>query len=169
MATLFKDGSVVADDWQAIAEDAPVPASGAFIVSLKRWRAERSQLAQSEARLGVRIEAAEAIEDSDDFSALALAVLPFPKFTDGRSYSKARALRERLGFTGEIRATGDVLIDQVPLMLRCGFDAFEVTNQPTLRALQQGALPAIPETYQSTGRDRAGAWSRRCPTLCAAG
>jgi len=48
--------------------------------------------------------------------------LHFPKFTDGRAYSQARLLRQRLKFTGEIRATGDVLIDQLVQMARCGFD-----------------------------------------------
>ena len=49
--------------------------------------------------------------------------LNFPKFTDGRAYSQAFLLRRRLGFTGEIRATGDVLIDQLVMMQRSGFDA----------------------------------------------
>ena len=48
--------------------------------------------------------------------------LQFPKFTDGRAYSQARLLRQRRHFTGEIRATGDVLIDQLVHMARCGFD-----------------------------------------------
>ena len=48
--------------------------------------------------------------------------LHFPKFTDGRAYSQARLLRQRLKFAGEIRATGDVLIDQLVQMARCGFD-----------------------------------------------
>lgn len=48
--------------------------------------------------------------------------LHFPKFTDGRAYSQARLLRQRRGFTGELRATGDVLIDQLVHMARCGFD-----------------------------------------------
>lgn len=48
--------------------------------------------------------------------------LHFPKFTDGRAFSQARLLRKRLGFLGEIRATGDVLIDQLVQMQRCGFD-----------------------------------------------
>ena len=48
--------------------------------------------------------------------------LQFPKFTDGRAYSQARLLRQRLKFAGEIRATGDVLIDQLVHMARCGFD-----------------------------------------------
>ena len=49
--------------------------------------------------------------------------LNFPKFTDGRAYSQAFLLRRRLGFTGEIRATGDVLIDQLVQLQRTGFDA----------------------------------------------
>ncbi|WP_026431158.1 DUF934 domain-containing protein [Paracidovorax oryzae] len=48
--------------------------------------------------------------------------LHFPKFTDGRAFSQARLLRQRRGFRGEIRATGDVLIDQLVQMARCGFD-----------------------------------------------
>jgi uncharacterized protein (DUF934 family) len=60
---------------------------------------------------------------------LKLVVLEFPKFTDGRAYSQARLLRGRLGYQGELRATGAVLCDQLPLMLRCGFDSFESDQQ----------------------------------------
>ena len=60
--------------------------------------------------------------------------LHFPKFTDGRAYSQAFLLRRRLGFKGEIRATGDVLIDQLVQMQRSGFDSAE------LRADQDAAL-----------------------------
>jgi uncharacterized protein (DUF934 family) len=56
---------------------------------------------------------------------LRLIVLEFPKFSDGRAYSQARLLRGRLGYRGELRATGGVLQDQIPFMLRCGFDSFE--------------------------------------------
>lgn len=56
---------------------------------------------------------------------LRLIVLDFPKFSDGRAYSQARLLRGRLGYRGELRATGGVLQDQLPFMLRCGFDSFE--------------------------------------------
>ena len=49
--------------------------------------------------------------------------LHFPKFSDGRAFSQAFLLRRRLGFAGEIRATGDVLIDQLAQMQRCGFDS----------------------------------------------
>lgn len=56
---------------------------------------------------------------------LRLIVLTFPKFSDGRAYSQARLLRGRMGYRGELRAAGNVLQDQLPFMLRCGFDSFE--------------------------------------------
>ena len=63
------------------------------------------------------------IEDiGPDLQHLALIAISFPKFTDGRAYSQARLIRGRLGFTGQLRATGDVLFDQLQLMTRCGFD-----------------------------------------------
>jgi uncharacterized protein (DUF934 family) len=58
-----------------------------------------------------------------------LIVLDFPKFTDGRAYSQARLLRERLGYQGELRAVGAVFLDQLPFLLRCGFDSFESDQQ----------------------------------------
>ena len=64
-----------------------------------------------------------------DLKHLKLVVLHFPKYTDGRAYSQARLLRGRLGYRGELRATGQVLCDQLPFMLRCGFDSFE-SDQP---------------------------------------
>ena len=57
-----------------------------------------------------------------DLSGVTRIDLSFPKFTDGRAYSQARLLRQRREYTGEIRATGDVLIDQLVHMARCGFD-----------------------------------------------
>ena len=57
-----------------------------------------------------------------DLTGITRIDLQFPKFTDGRAYSQARLLRQRLQFAGEIRATGDVLIDQLVHMARCGFD-----------------------------------------------
>jgi uncharacterized protein (DUF934 family) len=68
----------------------------------------------------------DAVEDlAPHVGRLRLIVLHFPKFSDGRAYSQARLLRGRLGYTGELRATGNVLQDQALFMLRCGFDSFE--------------------------------------------
>ena len=63
---------------------------------------------------------------ADDVQRFALVALEFPKFRDGRAYSYARLLRERYGFKGELRAVGDVLLEQLFFMLRTGFDAFEL-------------------------------------------
>jgi uncharacterized protein (DUF934 family) len=73
--------------------------------------------------------------------------LNFPKFTDGRAYSQAFLLRRRLGFKGEIRATGDVLIDQLQLMARSGFDSAVLrTDQDA--SLAQGQLERYASFYQ---------------------
>ncbi|MEN9373586.1 MAG: hypothetical protein RIR79_1138 [Pseudomonadota bacterium] len=73
--------------------------------------------------------------------------LHFPQFTDGRAFSQAFLLRHRLGFAGEIRATGDVLIDQLLQMQRCGFDAAVLRpDQNPALALQQ--LSHFTEFYQ---------------------
>src|SRR5574343_956839 len=81
-----------------------------------------------------------AVANDTDVSTLALAGvqridLVFPKFTDGRAYSQAFALRRRLGYQGALRATGDVLLDQLVQMQRCGFDeALLRTDQDAAQA-----------------------------------
>ncbi len=96
--------------------------------------------------------------------------LAFAKFADGRAFSYARLLRDRYGFNGELRAIGDVLIDEIPLMLRCGFDSFDVTNAPTLKALEAGRLPGPPIHYQpGSGGDETPAGVRPWRTVSARG
>ena len=83
-----------------------------------------------------------------------LIVLQFPKFTDGRAYTQARLLRERLGYAGELRATGAVFLDQLPFLLRCGFDSFESDQQGFGPALAK-ARTLFSVVYQPTGDGRA--------------
>ena len=83
-----------------------------------------------------------------------LIILQFPKFTDGRAYTQARLLRERLGYTGELRAAGQVYIDQIPFMLRCGFDSFESEQKGFAEALAK-ARTLFSVVYQPTGDGRA--------------
>ncbi|MCY1668644.1 DUF934 domain-containing protein [Rhizobium sp. SL86] len=96
---------------------------------------------------------------------LELVAVEFPAFNDGRGFSHASLLRERLGYKNELRAVGDVLIDQVPLMLRCGFDSFAVTNATALKRLSENRLPGISVHYQPTARTAAAgeaySWRRR--------
>ena len=82
-----------------------------------------------------------------------LVVLNFPKFTDGRAYSQARLLRERLGYKGGLRATGAVLRDQLPFLLRCGFDSFESDQQGFGDALAR-ARTLFSVVYQPVGDGR---------------
>jgi uncharacterized protein (DUF934 family) len=85
---------------------------------------------------------------------LRLIVLHFPKFSDGRAYSQARLLRGRLGYAGELRATGGVLQDQLPFMLRCGFDSFESDQGGFGEALAR-ARTLFSVVYQPAEDDRA--------------
>ena len=73
--------------------------------------------------------------------------LHFPKFTDGRAYSQAFLLRRRLGFKGELRATGDVLVDQLQLMQRSGFDAAVLRADQSMAAAER-ALALFADFYQ---------------------
>ena len=85
----------------------------------------------------------------DVLSDIASIRLVFPSFRDGRAFSQARLLREHLGFSGELRATGEVLIDQVFFMARCGFDCFEIADDSDIKAWQK-ALTTFSSAYQPT-------------------
>src|SRR5258705_6194176 len=114
-----------------------------------RWLAERERLRPRDARLGLRLEAGEAIDDiAQDLARFAIVELAFPKFSDGRAFSTARLLREKYGYAGELRAVGNVLSDQIPFMRRVGFDTLEVTHAPTRRALIEGRIPEVTLHYQ---------------------
>ena len=82
-----------------------------------------------------------------------LVVLNFPELTDGRAYSQARLLRERMGYSGELRAAGQVHIDQIPFMLRCGFDSFASAQKGFAEALGK-ARTLFSVVYQPTGDGR---------------
>lgn len=90
---------------------------------------------------------------------LALIEVAFPTFRDGRGYSSARILREA-GYTGELRAQGDVLIDQIAHMRRCGFDAF-APEKPLDPAAVERALTRYPSVYQAAADARVPAWRLR--------
>ena len=152
---LWRREGFVENEWALLDDEAAAPAHGAIMVSLERWLAEREPLSARPAPVGVALEAgADAQAHLADLADRPLVALAFAKFADGRSFSYARLLRDRYGFRGELRATGDVLIDEIPLMLRCGFDSFDVTNAPTLEALKSGHLPGSPLHYQpASARD----------------
>ena len=119
------------DAFTPVDDDAELP-SGPVILSLTRFHAEGGRLLGEGRAVGVRVAADEAVESlAYDLPAIALVALDFPKFKDGRAYSAARILRERFDFAGEVRAVGDVLLEQARFMIRCGFDAFEPADGTT--------------------------------------
>jgi uncharacterized protein (DUF934 family) len=122
-----------ADSFTLVEDEADIPA-GDVIVSLARFHAEGERLRGEGRRVGVKVAAGEDVESlAYDLPAIAVVALEFPKFKDGRSYSAARILRERFGFRGQVRALGDVLLEQARFMVRCGFDAFEPADGTTAR------------------------------------
>lgn len=109
--------------------------------------------ASNEAGLGVLVTPADDVRRLEPhLDRLDIVVVEFPAFNDGRAFSHASLLRDRLGYRQELRAVGDVLIDQVPLMLRVGIDSFAVTNETALKRLADGRLPGIAVHYQPTAR-----------------
>ena len=152
---IIKGRAVVGDDWSVLRlEEADTPETiavpaGKIIVPLAVWLAQREALA-TRAELGVWLapdERAEAIKD--DLGRFAVIAIDFPKFTDGRGYSTAFNLRRRLGWTGELRAIGDVLRDQLFQMQRCGFDAFATRQDRSIHDALKG-LTVFSETYQAS-------------------
>ena len=149
---LIKDGRQIADNWVKVADESEVPTASPIIVSLNRWNEEKETLIGLGQDLGILLESDQSPEHIEgDLGKLSLVALNFPAFGDGRAYSYARILRERYGFDGEVRAIGDVLYDQIQLMHRCGFDAMEIENAATLRALNRNKSADVDIFYQPTG------------------
>ncbi len=151
---LIKHHRLSDDPWVSVDDDAELPDATPIIVSLERWRVERDALIRRGGSLGIRLAADQSTDDiADDLDRLKLVALDFPKFTDGRAYSTARLLRERHGFEGEVRATGQVLRDQFLFMWRCGFDAFEVASTDALEAWHK-AMGELSLSYQPAADGR---------------
>ncbi|MCW6510087.1 DUF934 domain-containing protein [Lichenifustis flavocetrariae] len=146
---VYKNGKAIDNLWRALPDDGFAPNGVPTILPLKAWIEQRDALSRRDQLLGVLVEPGEALDPLvPDLGRLSLVSLSFPKFADGRSFSKATKLREEYGYKAEIRAVGDILWDQLQLMTRCGFDAFEITNEPTLRALEAGKTPFMSDFYQ---------------------
>jgi uncharacterized protein (DUF934 family) len=154
------------DDWRHAGTLGEAGANDRVILPLEAFLAlDADARAAASSRLGVLLLPAEPVDALAPFvDGLALVALAFPAFNDGRSYSKAELLR-RSGFAGTLRATGDVLIDQIPLMLRTGFDEFEVSHPTALRRLDEGRVGGIAQHYQPTALPAAAgetySWRRR--------
>ncbi len=147
-ADVFAKGRFVADRWVIVADDATLP-EGAVLVSAARWRAEAATLADRTSPIGLLLDPADRLDDLvADLPRFAAIAIRFPKFADGRGYSLARLLRDRHGYTGELRAIGDVLLDQVAHFFRVGFDTLAIDHRPTRARLLAGTPVCLPLHYQ---------------------
>jgi uncharacterized protein (DUF934 family) len=138
---LLRDGRVVEDDWQylaeaeaksgaedsSVAEPADASAPGGLILPFDRWLAERDRWLAHPGRLGVVLLPAHKVEQlAPDISRFEVIGAEFPGPSEGRGYTQGRLLRERWKFAGELRATGYVRRDQLFFLARCGFNSFEL-------------------------------------------
>jgi uncharacterized protein (DUF934 family) len=134
MPQLLKDGQVIENTWQMIeanneADQQALP-SGDILVPLSMWQNNQSVLENHSRAVGLWINGDEEIEGvAESIVTAPVIAINFPKFVDGRGFSVARLLRDRFGFKGELRAVGQIIRDQLFLLKRCGFNAFEFDSE----------------------------------------
>jgi uncharacterized protein (DUF934 family) len=158
---LIREGRVVTDDYVRLADGARVPDGAPVIMPAARFLAEADEFVGRGAPTGVLWPNDRRVAELvPHLGRLALIALVFPTFKDGRAFSQARLIRERYGFGGELRATGQVLRDQFVFMLRAGFDAFEVTKDADAAVFAEVAR-RYSVFYQPTGDGRATARAGR--------
>ena len=138
------------DRWHEVtADDAPVavPAAVAWsVLGPAQWHAVRGSW-PAEMAVGLALPNDADVETvAGDLPRFDLVTLAFPKWVDGRAYSQARLLRARYGFEGEIRATGEVLADMLPLLARTGFDAVRLRTDQSV-AVARRALAFFPDGH----------------------
>jgi uncharacterized protein (DUF934 family) len=158
---LVKNGRIATDIFVHVPDGAELPGDGAVLVSATRFLEAPEALLKRPEKFGVIWPNNRDVDDLVPFlDRLAVVALVFPTFRDGRAYSQARLLRERHGYDGELRATGQVLRDQFVFMLRAGFEAFEVKKESDAEAFAVTAK-RYSVFYQPTGDGRLTALYRR--------
>jgi uncharacterized protein (DUF934 family) len=158
---LVKDGKITSDLFVHVPEGAELPGDGAILVAAARFLEDPEALLKRAGKVGVIWPNNRDLDDLVPYlGRLAAVALVFPSFRDGRAYSQARLLRERHGYDGELRATGQVLRDQFVFMLRAGFDAFDVKKDSDAEAFAATAK-RYSVFYQPTGDGRLTALHRR--------
>lgn len=145
------------DEWVHAESADALAGNGRFILPLQAFLGLDADVRRSaKERLGVQLLPGDELDKiAGLLDQLSLVALAFPAFNDGRSFSKGELLRARYHFQGAVRATGQVLVDQLPHMLRLGFDEFEVTNPVLLKRLEEGRTGGLPLYYQPAAEPEA--------------
>ncbi|MDX1693030.1 MAG: DUF934 domain-containing protein [Ketobacteraceae bacterium] len=165
MRKIIVNGEIVTDHWITVHPgdngDIEVPEKGDVLVSLETWQTKKDELIRHDGRIGLLLNGDAELDDFvDDLDQFDLIAVNFPKFADGRGYSLARLIRERAGYTGELRAVGDVLRDQLFYLHRCGFNAFVIREDRDV----EDALNAFNDftvTYQADVHEERPIYHRR--------
>lgn len=152
MQQLIKGDALVKETWHLLPAETTLEGLSNcddLIVPLALWLEHAHALKARDGGLGVWLNSDEEVEAiADDLEHFQVVALNFPVFSDGRSYSNARLLRDRYGYKGEVRAIGDVLRDQLFLMKRCGFDAYVIREDRNAEEALQ-SLKDFSEVYQA--------------------
>ena len=155
MPKLIRNGTLESDRW-TILKEATGPdvlqatLNKSFVVPLKFWKTYSQEITEYCGETAIWLESDETVQDiGSELHNFPLIALNFPSFTDGRSYTNARELREHFHYKGEIRAIGEVLRDQLFYMSRCGFDAFAIRHDQNPEACLK-AFSDFSTGYQAT-------------------
>ena len=157
---LIKDRSEIEDTWSFVEDGTDLPSSGCVTVPLATLTEQADALLARNQQIGVRLSPADDPHDLAPYlDRIALIEIDFPRYVDGRGYSQAQLLRRRLGYTGELRAVGHVLRDQILYMNRSGFDAYQTTRDDLANVLK--ALDEYSAVYQPAADGQQSVFSRR--------
>lgn len=154
MTTILTLDGVFEDPRAAISLGEPAQPTVPACVSLEQF------LAWQDACVGIHPDMGISLQPADEFEALLpriggvrLIAIEFPVFTDGRGYSTARLLRDRGGYRGQLRATGDILRDQLWFLHQVGFDAFELRADQDLDAAREAFSDyVVPQKWSGSMR-----------------
>ena len=158
MTQIIVDKKIIQDDWTIVADDSLLT-DAKEVISFSRWNSAEgtdkdSLIAKRDAgTLGIQMNAGDTADLlANECQKFALINVDFPKFADGRGYSTARLLRERYGFSGQLRSVGDVLFDQLFFMMRCGFNAMAMRDDQDLDLAIKG-FETFSNPYQGDVND----------------
>lgn len=166
MQKLTKTGSVQSLDWEMTEREQALSidslASGNWLVHIEQFISNASSLSGHD-NIGIWLAA------DDDAAKLApfckqlkVVAVNFPAFTDGRGFSHARIIREQLGFSGELVATGGFMQDQLFYLKRCGFDSFHVADDADIDSMR-ASLQDFEHSYQAAADDPRPIFRKRQP------
>ncbi len=160
---IINNRQIVEDSWQTVDDETSIEQlpSGKIIVPLAFWNNHKQALTARDDELGIKLNPEDDVADiAADLASFTLIVLQFPAFRDGRAYSQARNLRQHHGYQGEIRASGNVLRDQLAFMERVGFNSFEIDEHQDINDAIN-AFDEVSVKYQASSDQSLPLYKRR--------